>query len=86
MAENYTPLIQRLLTALDNPLYNNSYIWSISPDIPEDFKGNVLQYLIDQEGGLENFGNDWQSIASSVGVTEPVNGSWLQAIVEALEA
>lgn len=84
--ENYTPLMQRLITALDKTLINNSYVWSIPGDIPEDFKGNVLQYIIDTNELESLSANDLQTIAISLGVTETINGSWLQAIVENLEA
>lgn len=84
--ENYTPLLQRLITALDLPFVNNSYVWSLAGDgIPSDFTGSVLQYII-EINELEETASDWQTIALSVGATEPVNGSWLQAIVENLEA
>lgn len=86
MAENYNPLMQRLITALDNPLRNDSYMWSIAGDIPEDFTGgSILQYIIDTNELESLDGNDLQTIAYSFGVTEPVNGSWLQAIVENFE-
>lgn len=85
MSENYTPLMQRLIAALDKSLINNSYVWSIPGDIPEDFKGNVLQYIIDTNELESLSANDLQTIALSTGVTEPVNGSWLQAIVDNLE-
>ena len=84
--ENYTPLLQRLLTALELPFVNNSYIWSLAGDgIPSDFTGSVLQYIIEINELEEINGNNYQTLALSVGATEPVNGSWLQAIVENLE-
>ncbi len=85
--ENYTPLLQRLLTALDkNPLINNSYVWSIAGDgIPNDFKGSVLQYVIETNELSSISGNDWQTIAGSLGITQPSNGSWLYSIVKVLE-
>jgi hypothetical protein len=85
MSENYTPLIQRLLTALGNPLINNSYIWSLDNLVPSDFTGNILQFIIDTNGWESNSANDWQTIAIGLGITEPSNGSWLQAIVELYE-
>jgi hypothetical protein len=85
--ENYTPLLQRLTIALELPLTNNSYIWSLAGEgIPEDFKGSVLQYIIETQELEEINGNNYQTLALSVGATEPVNGSWLQAIVEKIEA
>jgi hypothetical protein len=83
--ENYTPLIQRMLTALGNPLINNSYVWSLAGGIPEDFKGNVLQYIIDTNELESLSANDWQLIAVKFGITEPSNGSWLYSIVKLLE-
>jgi hypothetical protein len=85
MAENYTPLMQRLITALDNPLTNNSYVWSLAPDIDENFKGSILQYFIGKNELESLDGNDIQTIATSLGIIEPSNGSWLYSIVKALE-
>jgi len=86
MPENYTPLMQRLITALENPLINNSYVWSLPGDIPNGFVGDVLQYMITRDELELINGNSLQTIAVSIGVTEPVNGSWLQALVENLES
>jgi hypothetical protein len=85
MAENYTPLIQRLITALDNPLTNNSYVWSLTPDIDENFKGSILQYIIDTNELESLSANDLQTIAGSLGITQPSNGNWLYSIVKVLE-
>lgn len=86
MAQNYTPLIQRLITALDLTFVNNSYVWSLAGNgIPNDFKGNILQYVIDTNKLELLNNNDWQTIAISAGITRPSNGSWLYAIVKKLE-
>jgi hypothetical protein len=83
--ENYTPLLQRLLEALDKPLDNNSYMWSLITPVTEDFTGTVLQWIIDTNE-IEVINNNLiQSIAIANGVTETVNGSWLQALVELYE-
>ena len=87
MPENYNPLIQRLITALDNTFRKESYMWSLGGDIPEDFTaGSILQYIIDANELESLDGNDWQTIALTLEVSEPVNGSWLQAILEYLES
>jgi hypothetical protein len=60
-------------------------MWSLS-EIPEDFTGSILQYIITEVNRDEDINNNsWQTIALFIGVTEPVNGSWLQAIVELYE-
>ncbi len=83
--ENYTPLMQRLITALDQPLTNNSYVWSLKEDINPNFKGSILQEVVDTNG-IPVINNDLiQSIAAFNSVEESVNGSWLQALVEKLE-
>lgn len=83
--ENYTPLMQRLITALDKPLTNNSYVWSLQEDINPNFKGSILQEVVDTNG-IPVINNDLiQSIAAFNSVEESVNGSWLQALVEKLE-
>jgi len=83
--ENYTPLLQRLLNVLGNPFINNSYVWSLDTNVPSDFTGSILQFILTENGWETNTGSDWQSIAIGLGATEPVNGSWLQAIVELYE-